>query len=313
MDNFFDTPARKWFFGIFLGLLLISLLLIRFLLIPYLNSKGGVSLDLGMATDILKSILDNAVAAVVTTGCVTLAVLALTPSKKLSAMVETIQPAETNYLHKQALTRTSFWTHLGHYGKWVRSAAFPAMAEAGQVGSERVAILILPDPSDMVLMQSLARAKSGSRAAIQEGPWTVDRIRAEILASVFAAYCWNIRPDPLQVTIVAMKHFRKLRIDINSEWVAITSDYARDSALFVRAGTHLYDLYMEEVRCEREQGEVLVDTAMCRQVHDKLAITENAGAVQLKRLFAELLNISLDEKICTKILKNYNADHLKYK
>lgn len=267
----------------------------------------------GIASDISKSILDNAVAAVVTTGLVTLAVLALTPSKKLSAMAETIPPAETNYLHSQALTRTRFWTHIGHYGKWVRSTAFPAMAEAGQVGGERVVTLILPNPSDKALMQSLAHAKSGSHAAIHEGAWNVDRIRAEILASVFAAYCWNIRPDPLQVTIVVTKQFRKLRIDINSEWVAITSDYARDSALFVKSGTHFYDLLAEEVRCEREQGEVLIDAAMCRRIHEKSAITEDADVIQLKRFFVELLNITLDEKVCAKILKNCNAGHKKYK
>lgn len=106
MDQFFDTRARKVFFATWLVMLLLLFLAGRFLLIPYLES--GVFLTRPITFEISKAVLDNVIAAIITTGVITTWIILLSsPKKKLAAMVENVAPAETNSLHEQVLKTSS--------------------------------------------------------------------------------------------------------------------------------------------------------------------------------------------------------------
>jgi hypothetical protein len=151
--------------------------------------------------------------------------------------VETLDPLRTRREHEKALNETDFWFHLGHWGRWTRIEAIPALSKRAVASGRRYRVcFIVIDPSDTAACEAFTAYRDRTRRG--SAPVTSEQTIGELLATVICAATASQRFPALEVSLFFTRHFSSGRLDISSSvaFATLVDPRAPALAYFNRPG-----------------------------------------------------------------------------
>jgi hypothetical protein len=182
------------------------------------------------------------VSAGIFTGAVTAAFITLMFSWLLGkeeslTLVETLDPLRIRREHEKALNETDFWFHLGHWGRWTRIEAIPALSKRAMASGRKFRVcLIVIDPSDAAACGAFTAYRNQVRSG--GNPATSEQTIAEILATVVCAATASQHFLAMDVSLFFTHHFSSSRLDVSSSvaFATLVNPRAPALAYFNRPG-----------------------------------------------------------------------------
>jgi hypothetical protein len=253
MDEFLKTSYLK---RLFFGVMVISffvLLLLRFLLVPILEKQ-----PLPTIQDVILAIVDNLLVAVVTTVVGAIVILWATPPIMHKSKLEIIDPVQIKQALAEAEQDTEFWWYRGNTARHLRSVTLPTLAKVAKNTnlSKDINILML-DPTNTIACENYATHRQRLRSAVKSEPWTVDRVRIELNATVIAAYYFKSQVPSLRITIGLLDKISIFRIDLASKLLVMTKEGREEPALRCDSGTFFYNSFREDFIVSLDQSKIL--------------------------------------------------------
>jgi len=251
-SELFDTGyRRRIFFGSAIAGL-VALVSLRFFV---LHRFGGQTLPL---PNILSSIIDNLLVALIASIAVTALVIWLTPPVMKTAVMEVVEPFRIRETLHQALDRTDEWWYRGHSGRHFRAVTLPQLAADARAGnvSKKVFLLILnPTRSETCSYYALYRQRL--RSAKRDKPWTPERVLIELNVTIVVAYAWKAQEPSLDIVVALIDTVSLFRIDLSSRLALITKEEPQEPALRCDEGTFFYKSFREDLLSSLQQARVL--------------------------------------------------------
>lgn len=233
-------------------LIIISLLIIRYFVLPYFGQKDTIDF-LAITT----SVIDNLFIASVTYGILSFVTFWLIDEYTINKS-EVIQPREIRKLMKSAINETDEWWYSGHIGRHFRAVTLPQLAqEARQENLTKHIKLIILNPSDVNLCESYAVFRNGVRSATKDNKWDAQRVSHELMATIVTSYAWAHQEPLIDLTVILINQISVFRIDLSSRVVLITKEDPLDPALKYDANTLFYNSYKQELVTRGSQGQSL--------------------------------------------------------
>ena len=266
-----------------------SLVITRFFLIPYLSGKPVEGILI-----IINAVLDNFLAALITSISVTLLLLWLTPPSAELAVMEVIDSPRIAEVLKQGRDRVTEYWYKGNTGRYVRSVVLPNLAkEARLENATKNVFLIVLDPLNDNACEYYALFRKRLRSAVKDKPWTGLRVQLELYSTIVSTYAWKAQEPSLNVTVALVDVMSLFRIDFSSRLAVITREDERQPALMCEANTLFYKSYREDLFISLQQARVLPNNVIGVPLQHldlnntkKLIITnqrKNFGILSLKK------------------------------
>lgn len=180
---------------------------------------------------LIQEVLNHLIGASITGFFIAALLIFLLPIEERPKSVEFVDPTLTKKLHDMAVSKTDFWYHHGHTGRWVRNVAMPILAKASvEKGISTSIKLIILDPTDVTVCSLYAEYRN--RIAFKENHIrTLRHVQAELLATIVLAQCFDQNPDGLHVEVFLTNQLSLVREDIASTIVFRTQVDPRSPAL----------------------------------------------------------------------------------
>ncbi|WOD37773.1 hypothetical protein [Nodosilinea sp. E11] len=231
----------------------ISLLIARFFMVPYFSGKPTAS-----ASGIISSILDNLLAALVTSISIACLVLWLNPPEEQSAIMEIVDSPHISGVLKKGRDRVSEYWYKGNTGRYFRSVTLPDLAnEARLDNTTKNIFLIILDPTNEKTCNYYSSFRGKLRSAAKDKPWTGLRVRLELYSAIISAYAWKAQEPALNITVALVDTVSLFRIDFSSRLVVITREDERQPALMCRSDSLFYKSYREDLFVSFQQAKIL--------------------------------------------------------
>jgi hypothetical protein len=111
-------------------------------------------------------------------------------------------------------------------------------------------------------------------------------VRAELLATIVAAYAWRSKEPLLELTVALHRNISLFRVDMSSSLLLITKEDSREPALRCDAGTFFYNAYRQDLRMSRDQADILPDSVLFdhKQKHAKQNVAKLINDLGLETL-----------------------------
>ncbi|WP_026314028.1 hypothetical protein [Actinomadura flavalba] len=172
-----------------------------------------------------------------------------------ASVVRVASRAQIEQLLAEARRGTDRWFYRGGTGAYLRSRTLPeCVADANR---QRRALLVraqLVDPADDAVCETLARHRASLPAAPGEGPWTADRVRKEVLATILAA-CWHRqRFVMLDVQLGLSATMTTLRYDLSTSRILVTRDDPGGDVLVIDNDKFYYAWCAAELQTSLDQA-----------------------------------------------------------
>lgn len=287
--------SRKVFYFIstlFLG----SLIIIRFFVFPQFNVEVGTA-------SIINNILDSLVSTWITTVLIASILFWLTPRVVQESQMDVVEPRQIEELLTLARDSDEYW-YSGNTARYTRTVTLPELARRAEASNftRRIKIQILDPTNDETLISYVNyrnRVRSGKK-----DPWTLDRVRIEILATILYIYLLKKTVPLLEVELGFKNSVSFFRIDLSKKVAVITKEDSREPALKCDSGTFFFNSYLEELRYNLNTSKKL-DTTVKGISYDEL---NNLPVIQ------DLLNkLGIDITIDTKMLDGIRESILEAK
>lgn len=194
---------------------------------------------------IIQNLLDSVASTVVVSGIVTVLVMWLQSEQQAVGKVDVVDPWHSNDLHRAALTKTPFWYHMGHYGRWVRTEALRELRSRARTSVIDVCFVII-DPRDRKLCDEYVTYRKGERLGGAE-EWDLEKLLFEIYSTIYAAYVDSKAAERLTVSVYLSNTFRVPRMDISSEWAISTHCDSRTGPILFPSNTVWYNLALADL------------------------------------------------------------------
>lgn len=180
----------------------------------------------------------------------------LTPRVVHNSQVDIIQPKDIGRMLKQARETDEYW-FLGSTARFTRSTTIPELATNARKSnfSKRIKIQIL-NPDNVETLASYVEYKNRVRRG-KKDPWTINRARKELLATILAAYTWRAEEPLLEFEIGLKDSVSFFRIDLSKQLAVITKEDPEEPALKFDNDTFFYNSYLEELRFSLRQSKKL--------------------------------------------------------
>lgn len=151
-----------------------------------------------------------------------------------------LDPQSSREVHDKAMRETSFWYHEGHIGRWVRENSLTELARKAQIGMQvyTVCIAIL-DPRRTEQCETQA-ARRRSHFTRQEQRWDVERVQAEICATILSCALLRSRHSELQVNLFLKPDTPPFRLDVCQAFSFVTLDDALAPAIAISSASKHY-------------------------------------------------------------------------
>lgn len=231
--------SRRLFYSFSLLILLI-LLVARLFFIPVITlSEDYIS--------ILNTIIDATFSTVFSTILIASLIFWLTPRIVQNSHVEIIEPNDIGDMLKKARITDDYWFS-GSTARFTRSTTIPELAREARRSnfSKRIKIQML-SPENIDTLEAYIEYKNRVRRG-KKDPWTVERARQELFATILSAYSWMADEPLLEVEIGLKDNVSFFRIDLSKQLAVITKEDPKEPALLFISGTFFYNSYLEELR-----------------------------------------------------------------
>jgi hypothetical protein len=204
------------------------------------------------------------------------------------ARISVANGPEIGRLLADARRSTVFWNYRGGTGRGLRSGTLPECVDAARARQAEFAVRIeLVDPRKDAACERYALLRNRS-SPVQAGPgaepWTKDRVRDEVLATLLAT-CWHLQRYPLLDARVALSATAgTMRWDQSSSMLLLRQGDRTAQAVVATAGSTLYGMAARELRISHEQARPVP----VRQAADAVALDDRPNVRQVRALFQAL-------------------------
>ncbi|MEM8943989.1 MAG: hypothetical protein AAGD11_02315 [Planctomycetota bacterium] len=240
---------RRSFYTIVI-LALVLAVVVRFLGLPYLDDQ----LSVGFLT-FCAILLDGFVVSFIVTVFIGSYIFWLSPELVRESEMDVVEPKEIGPLLSQALTDTRKWVYKGACGRYTRATTLPRLAKAARhKGIGRDVRIVILDPADDQLCEAYATYRRSLKSANPNDPWTANRVKEEVLATIVTAFCFKHEEPLLTIDLFLINHFSAFRLDISDRYVVVTKEDKEAAGLRADANTYFYDSYVDDVRLSERQG-----------------------------------------------------------
>jgi hypothetical protein len=273
--------GRRVFFTL-IGLLCITLLLLRFLLVPALYGDQLPSFQ-GVLDDVLSDLFVGVFAA----AALATLLLWLLPRGEKEAVMEIVPAHERGSALDEARVDTDMWWFSGAMGRYTRAVTIPELARlARRTNTTKSVVVQQLDPRDEPACKRYAEYRAGVRTGRDDPNWSANRVRQELYATVLCAYGWKASEPLLEVT-VALKHTVSVfRFDLGRRALIITKEDPLEPALRCPENSFFYDAFKEELRLSLSQAQELpgnvrgipldqLDREKARMLLEELGLTDS--------------------------------------
>lgn len=247
----------RWFY-ISSGAAIVVIILCRFFVLPSLAGPKFPS-----PWETTGHILDVFLAALLASVAVTSLREWLSPAME-TAMMEIIEPYRIREVLRQALEKTGEWCYRGHSGRHFRAVTLPLLAEDARARNIAITIrLQILDPSDAQTCLNYANYRRSLSSAAEAPPWTPERARDELIATIMSAYAWKAKMPRLDVKVALMSTLSLFRVDLSSRVALITKEAKQEPAIKFDEGTIFYTTFRDDLALSFQQAKSLPDSVQC--------------------------------------------------
>lgn len=256
MRDILEKEHYKGPFFITIILLFVTIILIRFFLIPIADPLLSLEWP-----ELASSLLDKFATSLIVTIFIGSFIFWLTPKIVKKSKMEVLEPKEISKLLKNATQDSKSWIFKGSTGRYTRSTTLRLMAEAARNESiGRDLRLCLINPANTKLCEEYATYKRSLKSASKSNPWDIKRVQNEVIATIVSALITQHDEPLLRITIHLVDNFSSFRLDISDFYVVITKEDKEATALRADKGTYFFDSYKDEVRLiERQSKKITIN------------------------------------------------------
>lgn len=203
-----------------------------------------------------------------------------------SSFIRVLHGAEVGLALEEARRNTDRWAFKGGTGTFLRAVTIPECVEIARRKKHTLNMqLEIIDPANEKLCATYAQF----RRSLSDQPdatgeiWTVDRVRKESYATVFAA-CWYQRRFSFVTIEVALSLvMTTFRWDMTPHRLIITQEDPQFPAMMLEPGKYYYEIYSRELMASLRQ---------CRQVPmsrlDHIELSDEPSVDETRKLFTDL-------------------------
>jgi hypothetical protein len=203
------------------------------------------------SADIIEKFLGDIFSSLGVTAFLALMVMFLFPIEK---SVEEVKRKPASDYFEKAYSFTGKWDFSGSSGTFIRASTLPQLHAVTGHKQKHVDVLILiNDPRDLVICERYV----GYKRTSGEEPWTVERVRLEIVATIIAAAWYGIVNPRLTIRVGLKSVLSRYRYDVSSAYAIVTRENPDEPALIVHSESVRYQGIIEEISCQRDQAEML--------------------------------------------------------
>ncbi len=251
MKTLLQHKALRKRFLITVGVILLSILIVRFFLLPnfepVITSSAIIPKEPKWLT-IISRLLDSAFVSLTVTVCIGLFLfyIELPDDEKKFEIVESFKIKE---LFDKERSGTEIWYFTGGLGRYTRTSTIPEIAKIAQSTNQHKSIKIqIIDPTDENACTNYANFRKGLNSASKNGIiWNKEFVRQECIATIVSAIIHKCNYPLLDLSICLKNNFSTLRIDLSSKMAILTKEDPKEPALVCREGSFLYRTYKEEI------------------------------------------------------------------
>lgn len=250
----------------------------------------------------LANILDNIISASVIS-LVTLSFFSFVPREfpDLRFVVQ-IDPSRANELHMQALAGTSWWWHQGHYGRWTRQVAAPALEKKAD---SRIRWIIL-DPRNSGVCKKYVDFRNHHRLVLHN-EWDLFKVRVELYSTIFAAYQYHHSRSPICINLYLANFFSTYRIDLSDKAIFITTVDARDPPFMLTQESGWYSILKNDFESVAGQS-----TALDLEP-EGVEFSARVDEVYVRAVLAALgFPLADDDKIAGSVAQEWKKEYNRY-
>lgn len=161
------------------------------------------------------------------------------------AAVRQVDGIDADQQRYNACLSTKSWEFRGGIGDVLRTATLPAYVEAN-VDARLVMRLEILDPTDAGLCEAYARHR-GLLDGAQADEWSAQRVREELLATVFAA-CWYHRQHrSLDIRVGLSSVLHTIRWEAADDVLIISEEGKAGYALVIEESKPYYDAFTSDM------------------------------------------------------------------
>ncbi len=271
------------------------LIVVRYLVLPLFDNSLRISF-----TQVIGSLIDGFVVSLIITVILSSFVLWLTPDVMSISHMDVIEPREIRELFKDAMLKTEHWFYKGGCGRYFRAKTLPEIAKNARIKSsfKEIIVLIL-DPTNDNLCAKYATYKRSLKSARQDSPWTKERVRNEIYATILDTVITKHREPLLRIDLGLTNYFSSFRFDLSSNYVIVTKEDKLAPAMRCDRGTCFYQSYRDEIILAYNQARKINQLSSV----PPLSVSQ-LNSQQVKKLFLEigLDNQSMNEQDFDEVL-----------
>ncbi len=202
--------------------------------------------------------LDNVSAGVIAAIVAALLLPLLFPRPSLEEELVVLDSWNIRPVLEAPLEDTRYYYFRGRSGRWIRSTALPALhAAAKQESATRSVHLILPDPGNAALLKEYADYRNSLPRSASD-PWTVERIRNEIVATILEAGRLAAGSAFFEARVTLQADFSLLRADLSERHLVLTREDDRWPGWMSPARSKFYESWLQDLSMVEARGRQIV-------------------------------------------------------
>lgn len=236
----------------------IALILLRLFAIPQWDGTDT------RAVDLLAPVTDSLLGAALAALAISAVIFWLygTESHEIEEAI-VVEPKQISRELKDAAESTSEWNYRGHTGRYFRSTILPVLERRAESHGRYINISAqLLDPDDLGRLQYFVEYRASVNPE-KAAYWTVDRARAEILATVISVATAPQRSKRISCQIFLGGFVSPFTVDMATSVAVVTRESSSMGALKYPAGSTFFDSMVEDLHIGRSQAKELDTTRVC--------------------------------------------------
>jgi len=243
---------RTFLFSI--GIVLLSILILRFLVLPSYEPKPLPNIPFTNSIKdpawltIVSRLLDSLFVSLLVTISIAL-YLDYIEIPENEKKYDIIEPFQIQEIFERERMHTSSWYFSGGTGRYTRAVTIPELSKIAKKSNKHITLkLQVIDPEDKTICQKYASYRSALRSSEKnDTKWTAEYVRQEVLSTIVSAYVFQSINPFLQISIAVKNSFSTMRIDISESSAIITKEDPKEPALICVKDTFLFRTYVEEI------------------------------------------------------------------
>ena len=226
---------------------------------------------------VAKDLVDSLVTTTMVTLVLALVLRYLDLNSKYHLESKMLYPSEISGELSDAAKIATEWEYRGGCGRYQRFDVLPALANSATAsGRGRYAYVEILDPDNTELCEKYATYRNNRRSG--RGAWSADRVRLEVLATIFSAYNYA-KTANLEVELYLASGFSLFRVDLSDKYAVVTQEDERLPALKLAAESHYYREIQEDLRITRSTAKKLPIHTSRLQVRCRESLNQVAEAL----------------------------------